>query len=307
MRLSPVILAMALLTLSCSKSVVRNSEQERELAFEVIVAASTRSSLAQDSDYPADGSFAVWALSLPEGMSFPADALKARETVSGVRVIHDYGRRFKPEQTLMWGGYGERMSFFAVSPYGRATGFDTADGITVEDYSCEEGGGLLFSRDLFNLGKDNNFGVVQLQFHRALALVRFNMQSSLPSGCTIVVRKLTLEGVRKSGDFRTLPAPEWDCSGREGEDMTFFEGEFTVGESPVSISEGMFMIPQTIPNMGVRLTFDIVYEGVKPMSYTLEADCAMSWGIGRICSYTLKISSDLGLTIEKDIDHDEEL
>ena len=260
--------------------------------FDVAVSANTRAS--SELMHPDDVDIAVQGYSLPEGMRWLSDSDAAALEMEGVRAVHAEGGLWKPENGQTWPGRGRTMTVFAYSPYGRGE-FGDDGAVVFRGYSLSEGLDLLFCEA--HDRSYNALGRINLAFSRALCLIGFNVVSALDVDKKLTVRKLTLSGLCCCGDFRSLPQPSWEVDGAP-RDFVFYEGETAVGEELEALGDEIYMIPQNA-RIGVELVVDVADGGSVQEGVTLAAETEVAWGVGRLCTYTLKITHDMQLVVEK--------
>ncbi len=297
MRITSYIAAFAaLIPISCSRNDV-NTDIPYDIVYEVMAGAVTKTGEVTTNDYPENLPFGVWAYALPADKKWGDSRGEAELVMDNVKAVHMEERLWRPENGQKWASSGERMSFFAAAPYGRA-GFDPENGVYVESYSLDEGGDLMYVSGQLDRDKRISNGKINLTFSPALAEVSFNAQMSLPKGHSITVRKLTISGVRTEGSFMSEPHPYWHASGIP-EEVVLFEGAAELQELPKSVCRNVPMIPQ-VADTELVLLCDIG-NGVGVLTgQRLKARCQMAWNPGKHCSYTLKVTHNLEFTAEKD-------
>jgi hypothetical protein len=296
------IIYLALLVLivsSCLSNKVEENDPDINLAFNVIVKSHTRADDI-DADYPLDVPFGVWSYSLPADKSWIKDSKEAVEVQNQEAVIYDnISGLWKPKSNMLWLSSENSMSFFAYSPYSRACSFSKEKGIYITDFSINEECDLLFSEYIYDLNKLSANGVVNIPFISALTKVEFQIRSSLPDGSIIRVKHLKLRNVASVGDFFSLPEAGWENhSGYD--DFTFFEGEVEIGDEPSILGECRQMIPQTI-HPTIEMLCDIISGDYVLYDQILTVDGRMNWSIGKVCTYNLKVTTDLTFIIESSL------
>ncbi len=290
MQIISLFVAALLSCGSCSRRL--NEPDARPVVFDVAVAANTRAS--SDLSHPEDVDIAVRGYSLPGEASWAMDRDDAVLEMEGVRAVHAGGSIWKPENGQTWPERGRTMTVFAYSPYGRGE-FGEDGSVIFRNYSLSEGLDPLYCEAADR--HYNSLGRINLPFSRALCLVGFEAVSSLDLGMELQVKKLTLTGIRCSGDFSSLPEPSWEASG-EPCDLVVYEGGAVLSEGRETLGSGVYLIPQS-GSIGVELVAGLSDGTSLRQELTLSAEAGIDWIPGKLYTYTLKITHDLQLVVEK--------
>lgn len=301
MNIRPFIYSalIVLMTSSCISNRIDRLEPDIELAFSVVVSASTKSEMTE-IEYPTDVPFGVWSYSLPIGENWIDNKQKATVIQIQEEVRHDVSSGlWKPENEVSWVSSDKNMSFFAYSPYSRECSFSIHDGICVTDYSINEDCNLMFSENIYDINKNTSHGIVNIPFVNALTTVGFNVRSSLPDGTLIKVKKLKIHNIATAGDFFSLPEPRWE-NPKDYSDIIFFDGEMEIGNDPVKIGLSRQMIPQTI-QPEIELVCDIISGDYILHDQSFKTTGKMRWSVGKTCTYNLKVTTDLTFIIESSL------
>lgn len=286
---------------ACSLNKTDEVKREREIVFDAVASGNTKSDeLALASSlYPEDTPFKVWACALPGTKSYAQYSAESSALIEGATAVHSEGSRWALPDRTLWPSDGERLSFFALSPASMEASFSKERGITVEGYDISEGLDLMYA-DATDLNAGSSDGAVKLPFRRALSLVRFKAAASLPEGSEITVKKLSLSGIATCGSFRSYPEARWSADKSSKTDIVLFEGSRTLAEAAADLGEGAYMIPQ-YAGTTISLLCDISSGTATLRDQLLTLDCELSWGSGKLCSYTLKVTQSLSFTAEKDL------
>jgi len=290
---------LVLIAQACMSNKIEYLEPELDLVFDVVVSANTKTA-EEETCYPTDESFGVWSYTLPTEKNWIEDNEDAVAAMIKENVIYDMENAWwEPVNRRSWTGSENNMSFFAYSPYSRECSFSKEDGITIKDYSIYEDIDLMFSEGLYDLNRNVSNGIVHIPFVRALTLVDFKIRSSLPTGTTIRVKKLTVKDIDTKGNFVSLPFARWrDLN--ESQDIVFFEGDMKLQNEPMNIGDAKFMIPQTMQPTIVLICDIISGDYILPDQEFITVG-KMNWEIGRACTYNLKVTTDLTFIIESSL------
>ena len=290
---------LVLIAQACISNKIECFEPELDLVFDVVVSANTKSA-EEETCYPKDVPFGVWSYSLPANKNWIEDNEDAIVAMSKEYVIYDMDNQWwKPEGRFFWTGSENNMSFFAYSPYSRECSFSKENGISIKGYSIFEDIDLMFSEGLYDLNRNVSNGVVHIPFVRALTLVDFKIRSSLPTGTTIRMKKLTVRDIATKGNFVSLPFARWGNL-EDYQDIVFFEGDINLQNEPMDIGEAKFMIPQNMQPT-IVLTCDIISGDYILPDQEFVTVGRMNWEIGRACTYNLKVTTDLTFIIESSL------
>lgn len=286
---------MTVMAASCSRS-LRDEPERGAIQFNVAVAATTRAHDPGNLSHPEDQAIGVWAFSIPAQDSWRENAGDAVTEMEHERAVHSDGNIYRPEGERLWAEGDRRMKFFACSPWERG-GYDAGRGIFFDGYDLAEGEDLMFCETAM-LDYGTTLGTVSLAFTRALCRVEFRLLSSLRTDTELIVRKLTLCGIRTKGDFSSLPSPSWTVTG-PAENHEFFNDELADADDAAYIC-GEYLIPQN-GKFTVELVCDIMTGDSVLHDQPFTAEFQADWKPGRQHLYLLKIGKDMQLTVKKDI------
>ena len=185
-------------------------------------------------------SFGVDVWEYPEG----GDAAEGADFLRGAHIVKD-GDVWAPETAVLWPSRDKRLCLLAHAPFGAASSVTLERGIEFKEVNVEDvTEELLFSDFLENVSKDNG-GVIPVSFHQALCHVDFKMRTDAFPEEKVEVKSLSILSLCTSGDFRSLPSPEWTVTGTPCEKQ-LFNGDFLAKGEPTVICEGLRVIPQRI-------------------------------------------------------------
>lgn len=293
------VMLLAFSSTSCISNRVESVEPCIDLAFDVIVTASTKNGEAV-TEYPVDVPFGVWSYSLPADKTWSSDSEEALPVQVQEKVEYDSSSNlWKPQSNMEWLDSENDMSFFAYSPYSVACSFSKEHGLAVADFSIDEGCDLMFSESVYDLNKMTSNGIVSIPFVRALTKVELQIRSSLPDGTIIKVKQLRIKDVATKADFFSLPYARWENL-EEHSDILFYDGEMEIDNEPLLVGEGRYMIPQmTMPV--IEMVCDIMSDEHVLHDQLFQTSGRMNWGIGKTCTYNLKVTTDLEFIIESSL------
>ena len=197
--------------------------------------------------------------------------------------------------TDLWGPEDLTMSFFAISPSDVPASFSRDKGVCVNGFDISASAPDLKFATLTGVRKPQADLPTSIVFQSALCDVEFRAKSVASDDISITITKVTLSDVATTGDFRTLPSPEWTL-GSKKTDLVVFEGNILLTEEAQSLGEVMSVIPQNLkPRITLRYNFDSGMGGViKDIDVEINRD--LKWRVGKKRVYTFKVSQNLGLT-----------
>lgn len=270
--------ALLLAHSSCVQERVERFEQDRVITFDAIFSNPTKSISLDDS-------FKVWGL---ESGPTAEMALEA-ESFSPVDGI------WRSEREHLWGSDDSMMSFFAISPSDVPASFSRDKGVCVNGFDISASAPDLKFATLTGVRKPQADLPTSIVFQSALCDVEFRAKSVASDDISITITKVTLSDVVTTGDFCTLPSPEWTLGTKKIE-LVVFEGNILLTEDAQSLGEVMSVIPQNLkPRITLRYNFDSGMGGViKDIDVEINRD--FKWRVGKKRVYTFKVSQNLGLT-----------
>lgn len=274
--LSFVILLLA--HSSCVQERVERFEQDRVITFDAFFSNSTKSGALKSP-------FKVWGLE-----SGPTDEMVLEaESFSPVDGI------WRSEREHLWGPDDSMMSFFAISPSDVPATFSRDKGVCVNGFDISASAPDLKFATLTGVRKPQADLPTSIVFQSALCDVEFRAKSVASDDISITITKVTLSDVVTTGDFCTLPSPEWTLGPKKTE-LVVFEGNVLLTEDAQSLGEVMSVIPQNLkPRITLRYNFDSGMGGViKDKDVEINRD--FKWRVGKKRVYTFKVSQNLGLT-----------
>lgn len=274
--LSFVILLLA--HSSCVQERVEHFEQDRVITFDAFFSNPTKSISLDDS-------FKVWGLE-----SGPtAEMVLEAESFAPVEGI------WRSEREHLWGPDDSMMSFFAISPSDVPATFSRDKGVCVNGFDISASTPDLKFATLTGVRKPQADLPTSIVFQSALCDVEFRAKSVASDDISITITKVTLSDVVTTGDFFTMPSPEWTLGAKKTE-LVVFEGNILLTEDAQSLGEVMSVIPQNLkPRITLRYNFDSGMGGViKDIDVEINRD--FKWRVGKKRVYTFKVSQNLGLT-----------
>jgi len=220
----------------CSMAVPEEADPQVLLAFQPVVCPMTKE--AEHSEF----TVGVSAWTLAEGESWEYEA-PGQVYLSNSRVIPGQEDLWYLEDMGSWPSREERLSVIGYAPFEAASGCDAEFGVRFEDVNVLElDTALFYTEPQTDLIKTSSGGVVPLPMQQALCQMDFKVRTRVSAEEKITVRKITLDDACYTGDFRSLPDPQWKVSGMVS-DVEFYQ------EKP------RLMIPQCL-NSPVTVEFE---------------------------------------------------
>lgn len=184
--------------------------------------------------------FGVDVWEYPEG----GDAAEGADFLRGAHIVKE-GDVWTPETSVLWPSRERRLCLLAHAPFCAASSVTLERGIEFKEVAIEDDmDELLFSDFIKNASKDNG-GVIPISFHQAFCHIDFLIRTDAFPEEKVEITSLSILSLYTSGDFRSLPSPEWTVSGTPCEKQ-LFSGDFIAsGESDV-ICENLKVIPQRL-------------------------------------------------------------
>ena len=255
-----------------------------ELSFSPAINASTR---ALEGVYPADEPFEVWAFALPEGKHWNTDAAAAATLAAGSSVEFN-GEEWVPVPAVEW-PRENNLTCFAVAPGGIASGFSLGDGVMIEDFDATSGIHPMFAGPVADCTAYNTQGCIALPFVHALSKVEFCVRSV--SDSTIIVKSLTVDGVKYKGCFASLPFPHWEPDD-EAMRVEFCGEPVVAGRVAKSVGVQMLM-GQRIDSKVVLLVDVIDKKGdIVELGRRIEVPVFVDlWSAGKYNRYVLNLTA----------------
>lgn len=270
--------ALLLAHSSCVQERVERFEQDRVITFDAFFSNSTKSGALKSP-------FKVWGLE-----SGPTD-----EMVLEAESFSPVGGIWRSKSEHLWGPDDSMMSFFAISPSDVPATFSRDKGVCVNGFDISASAPDLKFATLTGVRKPQADLPTSIVFQSALCDVEFRAKSVASDDISITITKVTLSDVVTTGDFCTLPSPEWTLGPKKTE-LVVFEGNVLLTEDAQSLGEVMSVIPQNLkPRITLRYNFDSGMGGViKDIDVEINRD--FKWRVGKKRVYTFKVSQNLGLT-----------
>lgn len=270
--------ALLLAHSSCVQERVERFEQDRVITFDAFFSNPTKSISLDDS-------FKVWGLESGPTAEMVLEA-ESFVPVDGI---------WRSEREHLWGPHDSMMSFFAISPSDVPASFSRDKGVCVNGFDISASAPDLKFATLTGVRKPQADLPTSIVFQSALCDVEFRAKSVASDDISITITKVTLSDVVTTGDFCTLPSPEWTLGPKKTE-LVVFEGNILLTEDAQSLGEVMSVIPQNLkPRITLRYNFDSGMGGViKDIDVEIKRD--FKWRVGKKRVYTFKVSQNLGLT-----------
>lgn len=204
------------------------------------------------------------------------------------------------DTNMMWPGKNQPLSFTAYSPCDEQCAVSLDKGVQWSTDVLSEQVDLLYSHVEVDRRGNVDGNVVHLPFSHALCQLFFRVKNrvdntgaldALNRPDKITIKKITVDGVKHSGSFRSLPSPQWTLD----DDMAplpIFEGTYLTSGVPEPIGTVWLMVPQvfdttiTVEFQYTTFANTTITQVIKtvPMKTSLEN--------GRDYIYTLSVGID---------------
>lgn len=278
LSISLSFVALLLAHSSCVQERVERFEQDRVITFDAFFSNPTKSGALKSP-------FKVWGLESSPTTEMVLEA-ESFAPIDGI---------WRSEREHLWGSDDSMMSFFAISPSDVPATFSRDKGVCVNGFDISASAPDLKFATLTGVRKPQADLPTSIVFQSALCDVEFRAKSVASDDISITITKVTLSDVVTTGDFRTLPSPEW-ALGTKKTELVVFEGNVLLTEEAQSLGEVMSVIPQNLkPRITLRYNFDSGMGGViKDIDVEINRD--FKWRVGKKRVYTFKVSQNLGLT-----------
>jgi hypothetical protein len=242
--------------------------------------------------YPADEPFTVWAFALPGDKRWDSNAADAAPLAEGCSVEFN-GEEWVPVPAVEW-PRENNLTCFAVAPGGIASGFSLRDGVMIEDFDATSGIHPMFAGPVADCTAYNTQGCIALPFVHALSKVEFCVRSV--SDSTIIVKSLTVDGVKYKGCFASLPFPHWEPDD-EAMRVEFCSEPVVAGRVAKSVGVQMLM-GQRIDSKVVLLVDVIDKKGdMVEQGRRIEVPVFVDlWSTGKYNRYVLNLTASSAYT-----------
>ena len=267
---------IAVSVICCTDSLGGRKIQSYDLRFELATSPNTKSQ--EGSEFPA-----VWALESKTG----------QPVIEAMPLQYDAGL-WRPVEPYSWKA-NYPLDFYAASPLAYAS-FDSEKGICFESYDTAMGYELLYTEPVLEREAGQTLGLVSLTFQRPMSLLRIYLKQELQSSSGILIKKLTLDGLRHKGSFISLPQPLWTLEG-EAEPYELWNGELESPANQVDLCES-YVLPQS-----ARLDFTLlcdVWTGVSSLKeQELSGTVYLNMVPGKLYELHLTVTEYLTLKVDK--------
>ena len=271
-----ILQLIAVSVICCTDSQGGKKIQSYDLRFELATSPNTKSQ--EGSELPA-----VWALESKTG----------QPVIEAMPLQYDAGL-WHPAEPYSWKA-NYPLDFYAASPLAYAS-FDSEKGICFESYDTAMGYELLYTEPVLEREAGQTLGLVSLTFQRPMSLLRIYIKQELLSSSGILIKSLTVDGLKHKGSFNSLPQPLWTLEG-EAEPYELWVGELESPASQVGLCES-YVLPQS-----ARLDFTLlcdVWTGVSSLKdQELSGSVYLKMSPGKLYELYLTVTEFLTLKVEK--------
>ena len=271
-----ILQLFAVSVICCTDSQGGRKIQSYDLRFELATSPNTKSQ--EGSELPA-----VWALESKTG----------QPVIEAMPLQYDAGL-WRPVESYSWKA-NYPLDFYAASPLAYAS-FDSEKGICFESYDTAMGYELLYTEPVLEREAGQTLGLVSLTFQRPMSLLRIYIKQELLASSGILIKSLTVDGLKHKGSFNSLPQPLWTLEG-EAEPYELWSGELESPASQVDLCES-YVLPQS-----ARLDFTLlcdVWTGVSSLKdQELSGSVYLKMSPGKLYELYLTVTEFLTLKVEK--------
>ena len=293
-----IFAALALLAgCTIDSPVIRDSELRMLFQPEMYSHVTDRS----NNPFPTDQDFAVCAWN-SERLVFGLTKAFSQEV-----MLTDSIRKVQVKDTLwafaderIWPDKNQTISFSAFSPTDARCVVTKDKGVQWSTDILEEQVDLLYSHKEMSRKENIDENVVHMCFSHALSQVSFRVKNRVDNTGAlepfnrpdkITIKRITIDGVKHSGSFCSLPSPTWTLDD-DVQPLKIFEGTYQTAGTPEPIGTVWLMVPQKF-NTTITVQFQYttfanttITQVLKtvPMKTTLEP--------GRAYTYTLSVGID---------------
>ena len=267
---------IAVSVICCTDSLGGRKIQSYDLRFELATSPNTKSQ--EGSELPA-----VWVLESKTG----------QPVIEAMPLQYDAGL-WRPVESYSWKA-NYPLDFYAASPLAYAS-FDSEKGICFESYDTAMGYELLYTEPVLEREAGQTLGLVSLTFQRPMSLLRIYIKQELLSSSGILIKSLTVDGLKHKGSFSSLPQPLWTLEG-EAEPYELWIGALESPASQVDLCES-YVLPQSA-QLDFTLLCD-VWTGVSSLKeQELSGTVYLNMTPGKLYELYLTVTEFLTLKVEK--------
>ena len=271
-----ILQLIAVSVICCTDSQGGRKIQSYDLRFELATSPNTKS--WEGSELPT-----VWAF----------DSKTGEPVIESMPLQYDAGL-WRPIESYSWKA-NYPLDFYAASPLAYAS-FDSEKGICFESYDTAMDYELLYTEPVLEREAGQTLGLVSLTFQRPMSLLRIYIKQELLSSSGILIKSLTVDGLKHKGSFNSLPQPLWTLEG-EAEPYELWIGELESPASQVDLCES-YVLPQS-----ARLDFTLlcdVWTGVSSLKdQELSGSVYLKMSPGKLYELYLTVTEFLTLKVEK--------
>lgn len=272
-----ILQLIAVSVICCTDSQGGKKIQSYDLRFELATSPNTKSQ--EDSELPA-----VWAFESKTG----------EPVIESMPLQYDAGL-WRPAEPYSW-KENYPLDFYVASPLGYAS-FDRKKGICFDSYDTAMGYDLLYTDPVLNREAEQTMGFVSLTFKRPVSLIRIYIKQELLAPSGILIKSLTVDGLKHKGSFVSLPQPRWSLEG-EAEPLELWSGELESPGEQVELCES-YVLPQN-----ARLDFTLlcdIWTGVSSLrEQKLSGTIYLNMAPGKLYELYLAVTEYLTLKVDKD-------
>ena len=265
----------------------------------------------QAAVYPLDQDFSVCAWT-GDGLWFPLSRAFSQEVplTDSIRKVQVKDTLWIMEEEVMWPAKNVVLSVTAFTPCEEECEVSRDKGVQWSTDVLKEQVDLLYAhKERDRMGNVNN-NILHLPFNHALSRISFRVKNrvdntgaldALNRPDKITVKKISIDGVKHSGSFCSLPTPTWTLDD-DMQPLVIYEGAHITSGVPEQLGNIWLMVPQTF-NTNVFVEFQYttfanttITQHIRtvPLTATIEP--------GRDYIYTLSVGIDDVLFLKERLD-----
>lgn len=289
MRRTLSYMMLLLLAAGCTRDQKTVYDPDMQMQFHPVMHIPSKAEA--DENYPEGQPFAVSAWTLDEQLLWDTDMASAESYLSDVAVSFSEIAGWVLDESHLWPSADKNLTAIGYSPVGSFTSCTAEKGVSCSYDMTADQTDLLYTDPQKDLDKVECGGIISLPFRHALSQIDFEVKNRVTKDEEILIKSISIDGVKCRGSFTSLPEPVWVT---EDEEMTlvFFEGNEDTRNLPEEIGRTWNVIPQAL---STKVTVEYEYRTAADTGFTLTlktCDLQTNLKPGRHYTYTLAVGID---------------